>query len=221
MKHWTIDKETREVIGCGDTDKWNMPRNVLLVDPLPPKEGFAVVAKTDLSGTEYVSNYRGKTIYNKVNPLESKQVENLGEIEEGWTLTRPPHQYVIWDEAQTNWQNDIEKRRAAKNAEIKAWRDSQENGSDLIVTVDSIDWNADPAARNHIINAKSSSFQQPFWTDAHNVDQTEFDLQKIFDAFVVRGSEIHQRKREMNEFIEACQTFEEIDEFVVGWNVEE
>lgn len=221
MKYWTIDKETKEVIGSGDTDKWNMPRNVLLVEPLPPKDGFVVVAKNDLSETEYVADYRGKTIYNKTKPLESTEVKYLGDIDDGWTLIRPPHQYVTWGEVLGNWQNDIEKRRVAKNAEIKLWRDSQESSSDLIVSVDGIDWNADPSARDRIRNAVASTFVSPFWTDAHNEDQTEFNLQKILDAIVQRGALIHQRKREMNEYIEACQTFEDVDEFVVGWEVEE
>ena len=108
MKYWTINKENREVIGTGDTDKWNMPRNVLLVEPLPEKEGFAVVAIADLKGTEYVADYRGKTMYKKAIPLESKQVKELGEIEVGWTLKEPPHQYVTWCEALNDWQTDTQ-----------------------------------------------------------------------------------------------------------------
>lgn len=96
MKYWTIDKATREIIGHGDTDKWNMPRNVLLVEPLPSKEGFAVVANADLSGTEYVEDHRGKTIYNTQDCKESKTVEKLGVVEEGWTLLKPSTQFDEW-----------------------------------------------------------------------------------------------------------------------------
>ncbi len=124
MKYWTIDKDTKEVIGSGDTDKWNMPRNVLLVEPSPEKEGFAVVATADLKGTEYVVDHRGKTIYNKVNPLESKQVEKLGEIEDGWTLTQPPHQYVTWSEELDDWQIDTQ---AKYEAELQQVANTREN----------------------------------------------------------------------------------------------
>ncbi|ENI8048302.1 hypothetical protein ABZW77_001872 [Vibrio cholerae] len=124
MKYWTIDKETREVIGCGDTDKWNMPRNVLLVEPLPGKEGFAVVATADLKGTEYVVDHRGKTIYNKAKPLESKQVKDLGEIEEAWTLTQPPHQYVTWNEELDDWQTDTQAKYEAELQQVANTRES-------------------------------------------------------------------------------------------------
>ncbi|MCO7020280.1 hypothetical protein [Vibrio paracholerae] len=124
MKYWTIDKETREVIGSGDTDKWNMPRNVLLVEPLPPKEGFAVVATADLKGTEYVPDHRGKTIYNKANPLESKQVTDLGDIEEGWTLTKPSHQFVTWNEELDDWQVDTQAKYEAEVQQVANTRES-------------------------------------------------------------------------------------------------
>ncbi|EJL6577417.1 hypothetical protein NMS50_001669 [Vibrio cholerae] len=124
MKYWTIDKVTREVIGYGDADKWNMPRNVLLVEPLPLKEGFAVVAKTDLIGTEYIADHRGKTIYNKANPLESKQVEDLGDIEDGWTLTQPQHQYVTWNVELDDWEVDVQAKYEAEVQLVTNTRES-------------------------------------------------------------------------------------------------
>lgn len=124
MKYWTIDKETREVVGNGDTDKWNMPRNVLLVEPLSAKEGFAVVATADLKGTEYVADHRGETIYNKVRPLESKQVKDLGEIEAGWTLTKPPHQYVTWSEELSDWEVDNQAQYEAEVQQVTNTRES-------------------------------------------------------------------------------------------------
>ncbi|TRN17472.1 hypothetical protein DM586_00665 [Vibrio fluvialis] len=124
MKYWAFNKETREVIGGGDTDKWNMPRNVLLVEPLPEKEGFAVVANTDLSGTEYVADHRGKTIYNKTNPLQSKTVKDLGEIEEGWTLNKPSSQYVTWHEELDDWKTDTQAQYEAEVQQVANTRES-------------------------------------------------------------------------------------------------
>lgn len=158
-------------------------------------------------------------VYSKENQT-SKQFDDKTLVTDDYTLTKPPHQYVTWNEELADWENDIEKRRTAKNAEIKAWRDNQENGTDLVVTVDSIDWDAGPAARDRIRNALASTFVAPFWTDANNVDQADYDLQKILDAIVQRGAEIHQRKREMNEALELFETYEEIDSFEVGWPTE-
>ncbi|PJC85308.1 hypothetical protein CSW98_15890 [Vibrio sp. HA2012] len=104
MKYWTIDKTTREVVGGGDTDKWNMPRNVLLVEPFPEKAGFAVVAMEDLSGTQYIADYRGKIIYSTANPSETKTVTALGEIKSGWTLNKPKTEFDVWKDGE--WVTD-------------------------------------------------------------------------------------------------------------------
>ncbi len=104
MKYWTIEKKTREVIGSGDADKWNIPRNALLVEPLPPKEGFSVVATDDLKGTEYIENHRGKTVYNKQAPTQSKAVTQLGVIEEGWTLKESPTPYHTFSDLLDDWE---------------------------------------------------------------------------------------------------------------------
>ncbi|MBY8277230.1 hypothetical protein KW516_05785 [Vibrio fluvialis] len=96
MRYWTVNQVTREVVGSGDTDKWNMPRNVLFVEPLPSKEDFAVIATTDLNGTEYVADHRGKMVFNKASPQESRKVETLGEINDGWTLEVPGSLFDEW-----------------------------------------------------------------------------------------------------------------------------
>ncbi|EKO3439109.1 hypothetical protein RRK63_002859 [Vibrio fluvialis] len=124
MKYWTVNKETNEIIGAGDTDKWNMPRHVLLVEPLPAKEGFAVIANADLSGTEYMVDFRGKTIYSKPDPLQSKQVERLGEIEDSWTLKKPETSFDAWNEALDNWQTDLQ---AQYEAQVQRINDTRQN----------------------------------------------------------------------------------------------
>ncbi len=120
MKYWTIEKETKEVIGSGDTDKWNMPRNVLMVEPLPPKEGFAVVAVDDLKGTEYVEDHRGKTVYKKQAPTQSKIVIQLGAIEDGWTLKEPPTSYHTFSELLDDWELTPEAAQKQFSDELKA-----------------------------------------------------------------------------------------------------
>ncbi|MDE5178272.1 hypothetical protein [Vibrio fluvialis] len=104
------------------------PRDALLIKPLPEKEGFVVRVCDFENGrptaTEYVADHRGKTIYNKVRPLESKQVKDLGEIEAGWTLTKPPHQYVTWSEELNDWKVDIQVKYEAELQQVASTRES-------------------------------------------------------------------------------------------------
>lgn len=216
MKYWTVDVKTREVIGSGDADKWNVPRNVLLVEPRPPKEGFAVVAKADLSGAEYVVDHRGKTIYNTVKPSESKQVKELGEIEEGWVLKEYlPHS--IWQDH--NWVQQVDLLRVAKRNEINQWRVTQEANPDEIVTVNDIEWDANPSARYRIESTLSSDYLPSYWTDANDVDQpiTLDVLKAVHTAIVQRGFEIHERQRQMKAEIEQFTDFETLEPYKIGW----
>lgn len=216
MKYWTVDNKTREVMGSGDTDKWNMPRNVLLVEPLPTKEGFAVVAKADLSGTEYAADYRGKIIYNTARPTESKQVKELGEIEEGWTLEEYlPHS--IWQG--NNWVQKIDLLQVTKRNEINQWRDIQEGNPDEIVTVSGIQWDANQLARSRIESTLNSDFLPPFWTDANDLDRsiTRDGLKAIHTAIVQRIFEIHERQRTMKAEIEAITDFATLESYQAGW----
>jgi len=67
----------------------HVPINALLIAPLPYKKGFTVVVNSDFSGTEYMLDHRGKTIYNTADVKQSQTVDTLGEIESGWTLQVP------------------------------------------------------------------------------------------------------------------------------------
>lgn len=131
--YYTYDKETLIVNQKGiSTTRFSAlpeyPRNALLVKPLEPKKGFLVrVCKFENgrpTATEYVVDHRGKTIYNKAKPLESKQVKELGDIEDGWTLTQPPHQYVTWSEALDDWQVDTQAKYEAEVERVSAIRES-------------------------------------------------------------------------------------------------
>ncbi|MAD77563.1 MAG: hypothetical protein CML20_22815 [Rheinheimera sp.] len=94
-KYWNIDPETREVLGEVTADKWNTPRNVLLTKPLPPKEGCLVIAKEDLSGSEYIEDHRGTTIYDESDCTKSEVVSELGPIKDGFTPDKP---LTVFDE---------------------------------------------------------------------------------------------------------------------------
>ncbi len=131
--YYTYNKDTLEVnqVGVPTTKHSKIPeypRDALLVKPLESKEGFLVRVCQFENGrptaTEYVADHRAKTIYKNANPLESKQVKDLGEIDEGWTLTQPPHQYVTWNEELGDWQTDSQAKYEAEVQQVTNVRES-------------------------------------------------------------------------------------------------
>ena len=68
------------VVGTG------IASNSTLEKPLKEKDGF--VSVWDGSKWEYKENHLGKTIYN-TETKESKTVDYVGEIQQGWTLLEP------------------------------------------------------------------------------------------------------------------------------------
>lgn len=92
----TYDPKTHEILTTLKCTKWNAPRNSVQLETLPDKKGFAVVLNKDLTATEYIIDHREKTIYNTANFAESKQVDELGEIKEGWTLDKPTTEFDTW-----------------------------------------------------------------------------------------------------------------------------
>lgn len=95
-KYWNIDPETREVLGEVTADKWNTPRNVLLTKPLPQKEGHLVVALSDFSGSEYIEDHRGETVYLKSDCTRIQTIRELGPIDDAWTQEKPSTQFDEW-----------------------------------------------------------------------------------------------------------------------------
>ncbi|PNI01165.1 hypothetical protein C1N32_20600 [Vibrio diazotrophicus] len=130
--YYTYNKETLVVNQKGISTTLHQalpeyPRDALLIKPLPEKQGFVVrVCKFENgrpTATEYVADHRGKTIYNKANPLESKQVKDLGDIEDGWTLAKPPHQHVTWSAELDDWQVDTQAKYEAEVQEVSNTRE--------------------------------------------------------------------------------------------------
>lgn len=75
------------VIGTG------IAANSTLEKPLEEKDGF--VSVWNGSKWEYKENHIGKTIYN-TETKESKDVDYVGEIQQGWTLLEPI-EFGVWD----------------------------------------------------------------------------------------------------------------------------
>ncbi|EKO3554154.1 hypothetical protein ACOIPL_001318 [Vibrio fluvialis] len=131
--YYTYNKETLVVNQKGISTTLRQaipeyPRDALLIKPLPEKEGFLVRVCDFENGrptaTEYVADHRGKVIYNKTNPLKSKTVKDLGEIEEGWTLNKPSSQYVTWNEELDDWQTDTQAKYEAEVQQVANTRES-------------------------------------------------------------------------------------------------
>jgi len=96
QKFLTFDPTTHEVFGEIKCTKWNAPRNAIQVERLLEKEGFAVVVNEALTECKYVTDFRGKTIYNTADNTESEVVSTLGEIKAGWTLDEPRAESDTW-----------------------------------------------------------------------------------------------------------------------------
>ncbi|MGF1876657.1 hypothetical protein L4D77_15170 [Photobacterium frigidiphilum] len=102
--YWPIESQTKQVLDPVDAQFkggiWHIPKNALTIKPLPPKDGYAVIAILDEKGlavgSQYRVDHRGKSIYNEANCRESKRVQTLDEIEEGWGFTQPSTPFDEW-----------------------------------------------------------------------------------------------------------------------------
>lgn len=101
--YYPIDNQTNEVLAPVKAEyrggMYHIPRDALQLEPLQPKQGFAVVAVLDESGkaidSEYVEDHRGTTIYDESDCTKSEVVAELGPIKKGFTPDKP---LTIFDE---------------------------------------------------------------------------------------------------------------------------
>ena len=102
-QYWPVDGHTKEIQQAVLAEYrggiFHIPKDALEVKPLPPKEGFAVVAILDDSGkaidSEYIEDHRGTTIYDESDCTKSEVVSELGLIKGGFTPDKP---LTIFDE---------------------------------------------------------------------------------------------------------------------------
>ena len=103
--YFQYDKETK-IVNHKKVSAFNgskipqIPRNALVIEPLPKKKCFVVVAcDFDETGrphsTKYLEDHRGKTIYSKTDSTQFEEVQELGQVKEGFTLSGP---LTIFDE---------------------------------------------------------------------------------------------------------------------------
>lgn len=110
MKIYHYHPITKEYLGEGLADKdpmiennWLIPANATDLEPLHEKDGFAIVLNNTKTSWKYVEDNRGKTMYSTTTK-ESKQVKDLGDIEEGWTLKKPPTPYHTFNADLDYWE---------------------------------------------------------------------------------------------------------------------
>lgn len=91
---------------------YHIPKNSLTTEPLPKKDGFAVVATFNESGlpngTEYKEDNRGVTVYEKLDCLNSEEVDYLGSINDGFTELAPSSRFDKWDGEK--WVTDLDEK---------------------------------------------------------------------------------------------------------------
>lgn len=91
------------------------PKDALLVEPLPPKDGYVVCVcdfndKGRPTSTEYIVDNRGKLKFSKDNVFSTDEVREIGELESEFTLKEPPSQFSVWDESIDDWKENTAKK---------------------------------------------------------------------------------------------------------------
>ncbi|EOV0286244.1 DUF4376 domain-containing protein [Salmonella enterica] len=117
--------------------------------------------------------------------------------------------------------------KAAKHAEINAWRDAQEN-SNIIFTLDNHRWDCGKASQARLapVVAVARTGTLPsgfFWTDADNIDvpMTNDELTALESAMqqnmVIQGFKIHERQRRMKEEVDKLTDLQSVRQYTTGW----
>ena len=230
--YWAVNKATREVISGPHTAQfrggiWHIPANTITVEPLPTNAGFAVLALPDGSGTEYIEDNRGKTVYDK-QAKQLQEVTELGPLPNSVTELVPEAD-DIWDT--DKWALDplaIDRHKENKTTEINAWRDQQER-KNLQFDHASHNWDGgiDSKSRMDETLALAAALgglpDGFFWTTANNIDVPMglTDLQALASALAaargLRGFEIHARQRQMKAEVDALPSIAVVQEYAVAW----
>lgn len=95
-----------------------IPANSCIDAPGESKSGFAICRTTDLTSWEYISDHRGRTVYN-TETMQQVQVTTLGDCPECMTFTAPTSPYDKWDGEK--WVTDVVAKKAGdiSDAELK------------------------------------------------------------------------------------------------------
>ncbi|HBN6942048.1 TPA: hypothetical protein L3323_001301 [Vibrio cholerae] len=111
--YYPIDKQTREVLAPVKAEYrggiHHIPRDAFQLEPLPPKQGYGVIAVLDESGkavdSEYIEDHRGTVIYDTADCTVSETVNELGPIKEDFTDKKPNSRWDKWIDGE--WVTDL------------------------------------------------------------------------------------------------------------------
>lgn len=98
-----------------------IPANATILEPQNTTNGKTVIF--DGSSWSLIDDYRGRLVYDKSNPNESKEIKELGAIPDGWTLKEPP-EYSVWNVNAQDWEYSQELERPDKEASVRSQRDT-------------------------------------------------------------------------------------------------
>lgn len=121
----------------------------------------------------------------------------------------------------------IQSAKTAKHVEINAWSTAQENDS-IIFTWNDHRWDCSKASQARlapvVVVAKSGILPPSFfWTDADNINvpMTADELTALEAAMqqnmVLQGFKIHERQRQMKEYVDKLTDYKAIQGYNVGW----
>lgn len=133
---YNFDGETREylsstveylAVGVG------LPANSCTDAPGDSKTGFAICRTADFSSWEYITDYRGQTVYS-TETMQQVEVMGLGDYPEGTTSDAPASLYDKWDGEK--WVTDSDAKHQGDIA------DAEQHRQMLLAQVDELssDW---------------------------------------------------------------------------------
>ena len=129
-KYWPTDRVTKEVLSPNFAEYrggiFHIPKDSLEFEPLPSKQGFAVIAVLDESGkaidSEYIEDHRGVTIYDESDCTKSEFVSELGPIKEGFTPDKPMTEFD--ERIEQTWVTNVSHQYSAEYCQVDQERRS-------------------------------------------------------------------------------------------------
>ena len=184
-QYWPVDGQTKEIQQAVLAEYrggiFHIPQNALEVQPLPPKQGFAVVAILDESGkaidSEYIEDHRGTTIYDESDCTKSEVVSELGPIKAGFTPDKPKTEFDeringVWVTNESNkyiaeYNQVDDARRAAYFQVVTPLIDEAKIKRDLIKTPEAIA-EADELEQQALVARQKIQTENPWPTPPTN-----------------------------------------------------
>ena len=140
MKMYRYDEITKEylcTIQCQrnplNPDVFFPIENAVPNQPLPDKEGYKSVWTGSI--WTYQEDYRGKTVYCKVDQSRL-EIKELGKIPDTHSLLPPNSNFDEWDEQAGKWYFNVDKEHQDKMQTEKRWVKSELALSDRCLTLD-------------------------------------------------------------------------------------